>query len=56
MSYPNEICTVISTYVNNHLSLSTYAIGEEIDIASIGIPAVVVSGVGRIGYPLSSQQ
>lgn len=56
MSYPNEICTVISTFVNNHLSLSTYAIGEEIDIASIGIPAVVVSGVGRIGYPLSSQQ
>lgn len=55
LDYAAEMYQIISKYSANPLELSTFATGGELD-ATFGVPAVAVQNVGRIGYPLSTQQ
>ena len=56
IDYAEDICDIISKYIENPLELSTFATGGEINLKTIGIPAVSVNNVGRIAYPLCLPQ
>jgi len=55
LHFSSAILSTIESFVRNPLEFGTFATGGQID-ATIGIPAVWVTGVGRIGYPLCTQQ